>query len=295
MKETLAKGGKIEKNMKKQSILNLVNSILLLCTLLFSVISFAWYSNTVTIKPDLSFGAKSISQLENLWKLYFDDAQSQVRRDTEIETLGSALNPETDYSSVSYDTFEMGVIDDLGYLKDTNCVYYCLPIDKSYNEVLIDLSYVAEGTNHHFTLQNEELDLITDDTLTTAAGYEEFDPSKDGGVHTYVIYDCALSTISPEQISHDEIHSLFGSTSSAPIQRENMVSAPGYDPEGIDADNVSLSPTGMTISGNTYYVYIRVYPNLSNYEKLAMLMLDNMPFYLAFNLKLYIGLPGATN
>ena len=131
MKETLAKGGKIEKNMKKQSILNLVNSILLLCTLLFSVISFAWYSNTVTIKPDLSFGAKNIGDLEDLVMLKFNDNGVDKSITEELTSLSQSASPSTADASVIYTTFEMGVIDDLGYLKDTNCVYYCLPVSVS--------------------------------------------------------------------------------------------------------------------------------------------------------------------
>ena len=288
MKETLAKGGKIEKNMKKQSILNLVNSILLLCTLLFSVISFAWYSNTVTIRPDLSFGAKNISQLQGLQKGNYDDAQSTWEYE-EVSSLGTALTGVP--ASVSYDTFEMGVIDDLGYLKDTNCVYYCLPISAANTNVIVNLSYVNDTDGNRFTLSDENLDPITGDTLTTAAGYEEFDPSKDGGVHTYVIYDCALSTTAPAQMNHTALHNLFEGKTTDPLMSANMVSAPGYDPESESTDNIALTSTFNA----DYYVYIRVYPNLSNYEELAMLMLDNMPFYLAFNLKLYIGLPGAAN
>ena len=288
MKETLAKGGKTEKNMKKQSILNLVNSILLLCTLHFSVISFAWYSNITTITPDLSFGAHDISQLSGLQKGNYDDAQSTWAY-TGVTSLGTALTEVP--ASVSYDTFEMGVIDDLGYLKDTNCVYYCLPISATNTNVIVNLSYVNDTDGNRFTLKDEDLTPITGDTLTTAAGYEGFDPSADGGVHTYVIYDCALSTTPPAQMNHTAIHNLFEGNTTDPLESANMVSAVGYDPESAITDNVTLTST----FGVDYYVYIRVYPNLSNYEQLAMLMLDNMPFYLAFNLKLYIGLPGAKN
>lgn len=288
MKKTLAKGGKTEKNMKKQSILNLVNSILLLCTLLFSVISFAWYSNITTITPDLSFGAHDISQLKGLQKGNYDDAQSTWEY-KEAPSLGTALDQVP--ASVSYDTFEMGVIDDLGYLKDTNCVYYCLPISATNTNVIVNLSYVADNAGNRFTLSDEDLAPITGDTLTTAAGYEGFDPSADGGVHTYVIYDCALSTTAPAQMNHTAIHNLFEGNTTSPLDTANMVSAVGYDPESAITDNVTLTST----FGVDYYVYIRVYPNLDNYEQLAMLMLDNMPFYLAFNLKLYIGLPGARN
>ena len=288
MKKTLAKGGKTEKNMKKQSILNLVNSILLLCTLLFSVISFAWYSNITTITPDLSFGAHDISQLKGLQKGNYDDAQSTWEY-KEAPSLGTALAQVP--ASVSYDTFEMGVIDDLGYLKDTNCVYYCLPISATNTNVIVNLSYVADTDGNRFTWKDEDLTSIIGDTLTTAAGYEGFDPSAEGGVHTYVIYDCALSTTAPAQMNHTAIHNLFEGKTEDPLSTANMVSAVGYDPESAITDNVTLTST----FGVDYYVYIRVYPNLSNYEELAMLMLDNMPFYLAFNLKLYIGLPGATN
>ena len=329
MKETLAKGGKIEKNMKKQSILNLVNSILLLCTLLFSVISFAWYSNTVTIRPDLSFGAKDTGDLENLVMLKFDDIRSDADKylSGTLTHLGVRERFPTevpDQLTFSDVTFEMGVIDDLGYLRDTNCVYYCLPVvPTSGNDVVINLAYTStdshldpvtvldgettKNVNLHFNLREDDTSegaaegatkLLTTyeiggndhDFHLDAASYE-FNDETQNNKNTYVMYDCAISPIAPNAITYTDITDLFSAEDSTSKKSGTMVSPDGYDPEATGASNVSISANGITLTDDHYYVYVRVYPNLDNYEKLAELMLDHMPFYMAFGLRLYIGLP----
>ena len=334
MKKTLAKGGKTEKNMKKQSILNLVNSILLLCTLLFSVISFAWYTNSTNIAPPLSFTAQDVDSLEGLVMIKFDDIRSandkvikpaQTGDDKKtLDHLGAERFPETVPDTLNFAdvTFEMGVIDDLGYLRDTNCVYYCLPVSVQYDEVVINLAYTStnshldqvtvledgesKNVNLHFNLREDDTTTTTvGDTklLTTytlgsetrdfhldAASYE-FNDTTQNNKNAYVMYDCALSTTAPTAITRDQMSALFDGTTDTSKKSGTMVSPDGYNPEDAGAENATISTTGMTITANQYYVYVRVYPNLDNYEKLAELMLDHMPFYMAFGLRLYVGLP----
>jgi hypothetical protein len=112
MKKTLAKGGKTEKNMKKQSILNLVNSILLLCTLLFSVISFAWYTNSTNIAPPLSFTAQDVDSLEGLVMIKFDDIRSAndkvikpAQTGETLDHLGAERFPETVPDTLNFELF----------------------------------------------------------------------------------------------------------------------------------------------------------------------------------------------
>jgi hypothetical protein len=146
MKKTLAKGGKTEKNMKKQSILNLVNSILLLCTLLFSVISFAWYSPNKDVGTPLSFGAGGAGSMtihtfrvtDSVYVNGVETKAPQLIKSSGIEFLGasnSAINATA--------LIDFGAIDDLGHLKNSNCAYYCVTINKADvgNDIFLNLSY----------------------------------------------------------------------------------------------------------------------------------------------------------
>ena len=146
MKKTLAKGGKTEKNMKKQSILNLVNSILLLCTLLFSVISFAWYSPNKDVGTPLSFGAGGAGNM-NVHAFRVTDRIFDGTNYTE-PVLINCTNSEgflgaSDSAVNATALIDFGAIDDLGYLKNSNCVYYCVTINKAEvgNDVFLNLSY----------------------------------------------------------------------------------------------------------------------------------------------------------
>lgn len=295
MKKTLAKGGKTEKNMKKQSILNLVNSILLLCTLLFSVISFAWYSPNKDVGTPLSFGAGGAGDLANLSQLLFDDAGAK-RKDTTIKpgVLGRDAIP-----SATFDTLlEFGTIDDLGYLKNSNCVFYCLPINEELGTTAdISISYSTAGltnTNYHFNIYEDNKEnsgtnvLIETETVNgvqnvnihdTAAGYENFEvTTKDPELHTFVNYKCAISTTPPESIdTFSKMSEIFASDTTP-----TMISAVG----DISTQETLVAPA--LGDQQIYYLYIMLYPNLDNYDQLAMLMLDHMPFQIAFGLKLYV-------
>lgn len=286
--------------MKKQSILNLVNSILLLATLLFSVISFAWYTPNKDIKPPISFTAGGAGNLSNLTQILFDDAGAKRGDTTIVEGfLGRDAIP-----AATFDTLlEFGTIDDLGYLKNSNCVFYCLEIDKSLGTTTdVNISYTAAGLDttlgKHFNIyeegddgknvliQTENVDGVQDVNIhNTAAGYESFATSDH---HTFVNYKCIVSADAPSTIEDfDDMMALFN------VAEETDGSGGDAEPTMVSAvEDISAKETrSMANLGDqqNYYLYIMVYPNLSNYDELAMLLLDHMPFQIAFGLKLYVG------
>ena len=57
----------------------------------------------------------------------------------------------------------------------------------------------------------------------------------------------------------------------------------------LTIEKEELTAPALSDSQQNYYLYIMLYPNLSNYDELAMLLLDHMPFQIAFGLKLYVG------
>lgn len=326
MKETLAKGGKIEKNMKKQSILNLVNSILLLCTLLFSVISFAWYSPNKDVGTPLSFGAggagsMTIHQLRINDKLLEDDTSTSYD-DTKLNVTRSQSDVlSTNKSMVDAATLlEFGAIDDLGKLKNSNCVYYCVTINKTeVGEIAqINLSYLnvfkqtgnttnpyycvspdnnaptgTTATGFHFVLNEPNKNLVealptiysdvkklekqlTGDDSTTTDVVETWKDSS-----TFLHYACKGSNIDPEKITADELLKMFPTTGN---QMDNAIPV---SEAGSTATNFLTSVDLSSFKEPICYVYVKVTPDLDNFNELAQILMGHMPFYMGFGLRLH--------
>lgn len=320
MKKTLAKGGKTEKNMKKQSILNLVNSILLLCTLLFSVISFAWYSPNKDVGTPLSFGAggagsMTIHQLRVNDKLLENDPDTTYD-DTILNVIRSQSNVlSTEQSMVDAATLlEFGAIDDLGKLKNSNCVYYCVTINKTeVGEIAqINLSYLnvfketdnttnpyycvspdnnppddTTATGYHFVLHEINKDLST--FYTQVKPLEKFiadDTSTENVLEwknssTFLHYACKGSNVDPMSITADELLKMFPTTGN---QMDNAIPV---SEAGSTATNFLTSVDLSVFKENICYVYVKVTPDLDNFNELAQILMGHMPFYMGFGLRLH--------
>ena len=343
MKETLAKGGKIEKNMKKQSILNLVNSILLLCTLLFSVISFAWYSPNKDVGTPLSFGAGGTGSLI-LTQFALTDPTLQTGNKSTIvkaptlqysDVEGGIVKPylgrnsfpitngdfgSTDESTGTLNTvLEFGTIDDLGYLKESNAIYYCVTVPYDLGtSVEVNLAYTLDHLKdypynlYHYVkdadTQEDVLEKFGADTHEAAIKAESDQDSAD----RYIAFEAVKSYYSPDSITAEQVLTMFPrhddeTATNRPTKHsvvalvdETTTDADGNvvvtgkkegDYEG-SAHEVTMSALdGSTVpdSPDEYYIYIKIYPDLDSYHALAELMMDHMPFYTAFDLRLYIG------
>lgn len=320
MKETLAKGGKIEKNMKKQSILNLVNSILLLCTLLFSVISFAWYSPNKDVGTPLSFGAggagsMTIHQLRVNDKLLENDPNTDYD-DTILNVFRSQSEVlSTNQSMVDASTLlEFGAIDDLGKLKNSNCVYYCITINKAELGELaqVNLSYLnvykendnatnpyycvspdnntpdgTTSTGYHFVLHeiNKDLSTFYDQVKPLEKFIADDTSTKDvlewKNSSTFLHYACKGSNIDPMSITADQLLAMFPTTGN---QMDNAIPV---SEAGSTATNF-LTPVDLSeFTETTCYVYVKVTPDLDNFNELAQILMGHMPFYMGFGLRLH--------
>lgn len=282
-------------NTKKYSILNLVNCILLALTLTFSVISYAWYSPAEELATPLSFSAGDTGGNIKLSQLLYDDA-GVLRADQETGTPITTLPSEGLYLGqstiplVSATILEFGTIDDLGYLKNSNCVFYCLELDASLGKtVSIDISYTTENLkdpSHHFNIYDKDdklVDSVDVNGIETpvhdaAASYENFTASATDPVHTYVNYKWALSTTPPDTLQEfASMDAIFASQTDPTMLSET-----------VKTEDLPSATLTEDLNGDSYYLYIKLYPNLDNYNKLAMIMLDHMPFQMAFGVKLFI-------
>lgn len=290
---------------KKYSVLNLVNCILLALTLTFSVISYAWYSPAEELGTPLSFSAGDTGGLLALTKLKVSDDDAPTLTLTQnLEFLSNETFEETE--TVGNKTsliLNFGTIDDLGYLKNSNVVYYCLTIPvASGTTTLLNLSYDTtsfsiasdEGDpqrleGYYFNLYEDAESggyTLLDEALHASARNEEsFDPNADKGIRTFLSYSCAVSDKAPETIDANYLLGLFATAQSGVNSLDHPISQPDFIPTS-DTNCISLTaPEGTT---QNYYVYIKIYPDLDNYHELAQLLMDHMPFYVAFGTKLYV-------
>lgn len=304
---------------KKYSVLNLVNCILLALTLTFSVISYAWYSPAEELGTPLSFSAGDTSNAITVTKLQLSDVSLDHPTPTVTVTdSGTRIGDE----AFSADSLNFGIIDDLGVLKNSNVVYYCLTIPVSAGtDSYINLSYDTtllnkvvtkdkQAADLHFNLydlsSSDSPTLLTVDNPDTPTIYyhdqakskESFgdDPTTTDvteGIKTFLAYSCAVSDKPPQTtqdgtttpISADDLFDMFED------KEKYSISSPSYDPKADDPENddtqiVNVEPAETT--GNYYYVYIKIYPDLDNYHELAQLLMDHMPFYVAFGTSLYV-------
>ena len=284
---------------KKYSVLNLVNCILLALTLTFSVISYAWYSPAEELGTPLSFSAGDTSNAITVTKITVSDAYLDDDPTVIVDDPGTRIGDE----GFSADSLNFGTIDDLGYLKNSNVVYYCLTIPvSSGTTTLLNLSYDTtsfsiasdEGdpqrlAGYHFNLYEDAKSggyTLLDEALhTSAESGESFDANANGGIRTFLSYSCAVSDKAPETIDAADLLGLFATAQSGVNSLDHPISKPDFIPAS-DTDCISLTaPEGTT---QNYYVYIKIYPDLDNYHEFAQLLMDHMPFYVAFGTKLYV-------
>ena len=303
---------------KKYSVLNLVNCILLALTLTFSVISYAWYSPAEELGTPLSFSAGDTSNAITVTKITVSDAYLDDDPTVTVTDSGTRIGDE----AFSADSLNFGIIDDLGVLKNSNVVYYCLTIPVSAGtDSYINLSYDTTLLNKVVTKDKQAADLhfnlydlsssdsptllTVDDPDTPTIYYHDQAKSKESfgddptttdvteGIKTFLAYSCAVSDIPPQTtqdgattpISAKDLFDMFED------REKYSISSPSYDPKADDPKNadtqiVNVEPAETT--GNYYYVYIKIYPDLDNYHELAQLLMDHMPFYVAFGTSLYV-------
>ena len=303
MKEISRKEAAQTNIMKKQSILNLVNSILLLCSLLFSVISFAWYSPNKDVGTPLSFGACGAGGMV-VDMLTINDITKENTTLTVTKKTVSDLSTNTSLVDAST-LLEFGAIHDLGYLKNSNCVYYCVTIKKSEvgELVQVNLGYLdvykntnpvsycvsadgnapsgATSTGYHFVLNeiNGDLSSFYEDVENLESFPTEIANWK--SAQTFIHYACKGSNVSPATISATDLLAMFPTTGNA------MDNAIPVSEKGTAATDQLTSVDLSEFSEDVCYVYIKVTPDLDNYAELAQLLMGHMPFYMGFGLRLH--------
>ena len=251
----------------------------LLCVMIWLSIvsvSLAWLFNSKEINPDLSFSAGGPEDYR-LYKITCqNDTTAHVVEETDM--VGT--------SGFTVDDLQFGKITNLGMLENSNYIYYAVKVPKENGtKATFGVSYGdTDGDGSHFKVYLPEKDgngnivtdaegniqttLLTDaDTLTSLAAIE----TNSGA--TFVNCKIALSATAPDALANvDALNALFtGNTKS------------------LATDNAGNPVTEtLTFAGEAdefYYAYIKLEPNVAIYSGFIDYLWDNMPFFLAYEVR----------
>ena len=247
--------------------------------------SFAWFYSFVFIDPDVSFSAGAPDDY-TLYKITCPDNSSQ-HLTTTTETVGTDGFDVTD--------LQFGKITNLSFLEHENYVYYAIRIPKTDGKtVSLGVSYGSiESGDAHFEIhvpvkdQNGDIQYDNDEVIITELFEDEetLDSIKaieTDNAETFICYSYALSASSPyDYETIDEIDTLF-------VDQEKS-SVNSVDGNG-DPITTKLEMDIESVDGDYYYLYIKLEPNISLYKHFIEYLWNNMPFFLAYEIRVTLSL-----
>lgn len=264
--------------MKKQKIMliPLFIYVIFLCAV---SVSLAWFGAHKTIDPNLSFSAGSPEEYK-IYKITCEnDSTSHVT--TEVSTVGT--------DGFSIDDLQLGKITNLAVLENSNYIYYAIRIPKTdLGTVSLGICYSdADSDGAHFKIyvpsknsdgdieyENGEIKtlLFEDEETLEAIKAIETDNTE-----TFITYSALLTPTAPDSYaSIDEIEALFADSE---VKSMNASGQNGYPVPS----EYNIDPS--LVSGDYYYAYVRLVPNVSLYKHFIDYLWDNMPFFLAYEIR----------
>ncbi len=256
-------------------------SLLLFSALALSIISFSlsWYANQKLTDSDLGFSGGELGDY-TMYKLTYDgltEAQS-------VETV-SSIGKEFSISEL-----EFGKINNLSSIDASNYIFYVIEVPKEFGgTVNLGVGYLDDTADSHFSIYVPQKNAQTGDNLTDANGnlitQKYTDASVLTALHqveddqndTYISYAFAVSENAPEEYAvFSDIASLF----------EAEVNHSLGDVTDNTPNTRTVTVDTSTIAQDSYYVYIRLQPNLPLYSHFIDYLWSNMPFCLSYNVRI---------
>lgn len=279
--------GFIDSQIQKQTYSFLIISIALILAIACITVSLAWFMSFEKINPDLSFTAGEPEGYPVYKITCTNDTTSPVIE--EIDSIGT--------KEFEVDNLQFGKITNLGMLENSNFIYYCIKIPKSDggNVSLGVAQCDVDGDGKDFKIylpvrENDEItydgdgrmitteltpDLVTSEGLpeNTIPGIESIENSEGA---TFIDCFFAISATSPENLADvNALNALFTG-----------------DEYSLDVDeNGDPIPRELTmdiseVTGDYYYAYVKLVPNVSIYARFIDYLWNNMPFFLAYEIRM---------
>ncbi len=266
---------------KTRFIITIVSLILVFSALVTS--SVGWYSSLKAVKPQLGFSAGGTGDFQIFRITYADDAESTQKSEA-VSSVGTAFD---------ITKLQFGKINNLSYLVNSNYIYYAVRIPKSMgNTVNLGISHgQSTAQDLHFDIyvpiKAANGDYITDanGNITTELYTDSQNLPLIAAIETdndssFISYSFAISEKEPSELSLiADMNTLFEGKTPSKLAALDSGGNPTQVSELFDT---------QALSGNYYYVYIKLQPNITLYKYFIDYLWANMPFCLAYDIRVYL-------
>ena len=247
---------------------------------LFVSLSLAWLSGKKDIIPNLSFSAGSPDEY-TVYKI-------SCENDTTVPIIEESETVGTEGFSVS--DLQFGKITNLSYLEHSNYIYYAIKVPKTDGgNINLGVSYGdVDSDSDHFNIYVPERDadgniIFDGEGNMTALPFEDTDKLSSiaaietDNESTFISFSYVVSESDPSVFTDiTEVEALFEVTDT-------------FDMDSIDANGnpevINIDYDISAITNDYYFVYVKLEPNISLYKYFVDYLWDNMPFYLAYEIK----------
>ncbi len=277
---------KSEKGEAALKIYRLVSIAMLFILVCASIVAFSmgWLTRFSEVRPPFSFTAGG-TQSYTLYQITYNNEDAATapgqQNKTAIDDLGVGLTAGE--LVLDFDNLQFGAINNLVFLENENYVFYAVRIPKAMGDT-VDLGITygdIDKDGDHFTIY------VTDKNTTSAtygqiveyanadnlASIQAIETENDS---TFISYSFALSGNAPEA------YTTFASLDALFTEEAAALS-------NVNANDDPVTTTKIfdvaALNGDYYYLYIKLEPNIELYKHFIDYLWADMPFYLAYEVR----------
>lgn len=243
-----------------------------------------WLTYFSEINPPLSFTAGG-TQSYTLYQITYnnEDAANDPGKQnkSDIDNLGVGLTAGE--LVLDFDNLQFGAINNLLFLENENYVFYAVRIPKTMGDT-VDLGITygdIDKDGNHFTIYVNDKNttsatygqIIEYNNATNFANIQAIEIDNDS---TFISYSFALSGSAPETYTtFASLDALFTEEAAA-LNNVNANDDPVTTTKIFDV---------AALSDDYYYLYIKLEPNIELYKHFIDYLWADMPFYLAYEVR----------
>ena len=269
---------------------------IIFCLLCVSIVSFSmgWLTFFSEINPPLSFTAGG-TQPYTLYQITYNNEDAATnpgkQNKTDIDNLGVGLTAGE--LVLDFDNLQFGAINNLVFLENENYVFYAVQIPKTMGDT-VDLGITygdIDKDGNHFTIYVKDKNTASATygqiiKYTNADGLASIQAIETDNDSTFISYSFALSGNAPEAYTtFASLDALFTEEAAA----LNNVNANG------DPITTAKIFDVATLTDDYYYLYIKLEPNIELYKHFIDYLWADMPFYLAYEVRVTLSVTPAVN
>lgn len=277
-------------------VYRIILTAVILCLLSVSVVAYSmgWLAPFSEVNPQLSFTAGG-TQAYTLYQITYNNEDAATdpgkQNKEEIDNLGVGLTAGE--IVLDFDNLQFGTITNLVFLENENYIFYAVRIPKTLGET-IDLGITygdIDKDGDHFTIYANDKD-TTSATYGQIVEYTNADSLANiraieiDNDSTFLSYSFALSGSAPEA------YTTFASLDALFV--EEAAALNGVDDNG-DPVTATKSFDVATLTEEYYYLYIKLEPNIELYKHFINYLWADMPFYLAYEVRVQLSVFPSSN